>query len=68
MLERARCQLTSVISDPLDDARKWGIEIWPVEKAFAWLDKITIHVLAHKKKVKVFELRKPYIKFEAFDR
>lgn len=68
MLERARCQPRNVISDPLDVARKWGVAIWPVEKAFAWLDKIAIQVLAEKKKVKVFELREPYIKFEAFDR
>lgn len=68
MLEKARCQPANVVSDQLDIARKWGITIWPVEKAFAWLDKITIQVLAEKKKVKLFELREPYIKFEAFDR
>lgn len=68
MLERARCTPTNVVSNPLDDARKWGVSIWPVEKAFAWLDRVAIQVLAQKKKVKVFELREPYIKFEAFDR
>lgn len=68
MLQRARCKPTVVVNDPLEEARKWGVTIWPVEKTLSWLDQLAIKVLSQKKKVNVFELKTPYIKFEAFDR
>lgn len=68
MLQRARCKPAVVVNDPLEEARKWGITIWPVEKTLSWLDGLAIKALSQKKSVKVFELKAPYIKFEAFDR
>ncbi|XP_066993801.2 uncharacterized protein [Anabrus simplex] len=40
MLERARLQPQQTTIDPLDNAARWGIPIWPLEKIWKWLEKV----------------------------
>lgn len=67
MLERARSQTTSVVNDPLDDAKQWGITIWTVEKVFnftfcisCYLPPLLLQVFAWLEQVKeqLVELKK----------
>ncbi|XP_022901356.2 MATH and LRR domain-containing protein PFE0570w isoform X1 [Onthophagus taurus] len=71
MLERARKTPTVITKDPLEEARNWGITIWSIDKTFAFLEQVSAsYKLSNKKKTtqKFFELKTPYIKFEAFNR
>nr|CAD7588391.1 unnamed protein product [Timema genevievae] len=37
MLEKVRLQPQQITLDPLDNASRWGIPIWPLEKVLKWL-------------------------------
>lgn len=83
MLERALIQPQQCSVDPLDNAQSWGIPIWSIDKLQTWLDKIdnslkdtsslqyikqTDHQQYCDKSVKFKHLKRPYIKFESFQR
>ncbi|XP_069675973.1 protein chiffon-like isoform X2 [Periplaneta americana] len=74
MLERARLQPQQCTVDPLDNAARWNIPIWPLEKVLKWIDKICNKYFNHsstcseQKKQSTTGLKIPYIKLESVNR
>ncbi|KDR23669.1 uncharacterized protein LOC110834587 isoform X2 [Zootermopsis nevadensis] len=73
MLERAKLQPQQCTVDPLDNAARWSIPIWPLEKILRWLDKICEKYLKRssscdKIKLSSTGLRAPFIKIESINR
>lgn len=71
MLEKAQKSTTNIQctnKNPLDNAKLWGIAIWTVDKAIKWIENIIASITIKKKEVKLFQLKTPFLKFEAFDR
>lgn len=70
MLEKAQKSTTNnqCAKNPLDNAKLWGVTIWTVNKAITWIENIFASITIKRKEVKLFQLKTPYLKFEAFDR
>ena len=75
MLERALTKPQQCSVDPLENATKWSIPIWPTAEFITWLNKITASlkdnnsIRVSSKNNKGFEvkhLQEPYIKFESY--
>lgn len=72
MLERARLQPQQCTVDPLDNAARWNIPIWPLEKVLKWIDKICTKYFkrsfSDQKTPSTTGLKVPYIKLECVNR
>ncbi|KAJ9593607.1 hypothetical protein L9F63_014846 [Diploptera punctata] len=68
MLERARLQPQQCTVDPLENATRWSIPIWPLDKVLKWLDKICEKFLkpssSSSSSSSATVLKNPYIKLE----
>ncbi|GFG37187.1 hypothetical protein Cfor_09320 [Coptotermes formosanus] len=68
MLERAKLQPQQCTVNPLDNAARWSIPIWPLEKVLKWLDKIYEKYLKRSSSIKPKSsstgLKAPFIKLE----
>ncbi|XP_059475344.1 protein chiffon [Neocloeon triangulifer] len=65
MLEKAKLQHTNLSSvDPLENASRWGIPIWPLEKLSKWLEKIENSLQTNVPTLRIRPFKGPFIKIE----
>nr|CAD7202549.1 unnamed protein product [Timema douglasi] len=75
MLEKVRLQPQQITLDPLDNASRWGIPIWPLDKVLKWLGRFNSKCEDNKPSTSLKKglegcqtLQEPFIKLETSTR